>query len=156
MELLSENVKVEILGTAIKTGSQDFLKCVFKSTYCLAETRFTVYFCSCQSPLRKALVLDMDSVLQKVDRSLWSTQRLMWRVTWKHRFPLTTKVFRNVRLLEVFQDFICLSGQNLRFYNQMCLCNWKSSATDFYSCLVVYVHTWGTEVTYLYCDIFTN
>lgn len=59
-QLLSENVKVEILGTIIKTGSQDNLKYVFKSTYSLAETRFTVYFCSCQSPLRKALVLDMD------------------------------------------------------------------------------------------------
>lgn len=68
--LLSENVKVEILGTIIKTGSQDILKYVFKSTYSLAETRFTVYFCSCQSPLRKALALDMDSILQKVDRNL--------------------------------------------------------------------------------------
>lgn len=69
-ELLSENVKVEILGTVIKTGSQDFLKYVFKSTYSLAETRFTVYFCSCQSPLRKALVLDVESALQKVGRNL--------------------------------------------------------------------------------------
>lgn len=69
-ELLSENVKVEILGTVIKTASQDFLKYAFKSTYSLAETRFEVYFCSCQSPLRKALALDMDSVLQKVDRNL--------------------------------------------------------------------------------------
>lgn len=69
-ELLSENVKVEILGTVLKTGSQDILKYAFKSAYSLAETRFTVYFCSCQSPLRKGLALDMDSVLQKVDRSL--------------------------------------------------------------------------------------
>lgn len=70
MELLSENVKVKILGTVIKTGSQDLLKYVFTSTYSLAETRFTDYFCSCQSPLREALELDMDSALQKVDRNL--------------------------------------------------------------------------------------
>lgn len=78
-------------------------KYAFKSTYSLAETRFTVYFCSCQSPLSKALALDMDSVLQKVDWSLWSAHRLMWRVTWKYRFPLTTNVFRYARIPELFR-----------------------------------------------------